>query len=139
VTKPIFVDTLFVVALINRRDQYHQQAVAVSRQIEGRPLLVTDTVLLEIGNALARNFRTEAAQIIEQFLAADEVEVVRLTPQLFEEAFQLYRIHQDKTWGLIDCISFSVMKTAGATQALTFDRHFVQAGYKVLMREDAVS
>jgi hypothetical protein len=31
------------------------------------------------------------------------------------------------------------MKTAGATQALTFDRHFVQAGYKVLMREDAVS
>lgn len=45
----IFVDTSFVLALHNRRDQYHQQAVALSVRCEGRPLLTTDVILLEIG------------------------------------------------------------------------------------------
>jgi uncharacterized protein len=42
---------------------------------------------------------------------------------------------QDKAWGLVDCISFIVMREAGVNQALTFDQHFVQAGFQALMRE----
>ena len=102
----IFIDTLFVIALINRRDQYHQQALDLAEQFEGHPLLVTDAVLLEIGNALARSYKQEAIEIIEQFLAAEEVEVVHLTPRLFAQGFTLYKSHQDKAWGLVDCISF---------------------------------
>ena len=52
----IFIDTLFVIALINRRDQYHQQALDLAEQFEGSTLLMTDTVLLEIGNALAWSY-----------------------------------------------------------------------------------
>ena len=52
----IFIDTLFVIALINRRDQYHQQALDLAEQFEGALLLVTDAVLLEIGNTLARSY-----------------------------------------------------------------------------------
>ena len=131
----IFVDTLFVVALINQRDQYHQQASELADQFEGHPLLVTDAVLLEIGNALARNYKREAVAIIEQFFASDEVEIVRLSPQLFEQAFAIYSTYQDKEWSLVDCISFVVMREAGVSQALTFDRHFIQAGFQALMRE----
>ncbi len=50
---PIFLDTLFVVGLVNRRDQYHRQAIALSEQFEGDSFLTTDVVLLKIGNALA--------------------------------------------------------------------------------------
>ena len=96
---------------------------------------MTDAVLLEIGNALARSYKQEAVEIIEQFLAAEEVEVVHLTPRLFTQGFTLYKSHQDKPWGLVDCISFIVMREAGVTQALTFDQHFVQAGFQALMRE----
>jgi uncharacterized protein len=134
VVNKIFVDTLFVVALINQRDQYHQLASELADSLETHPLITTDAVLLEIGNALARNYKDEAVEIIEHFLASDEVEIVRLTPELFAEAFALYKTHQDKTWGLVDCISFVVMKQAGVTQALTFDQHFVQAGFQALMR-----
>ena len=79
----IFIDTLFVIALMNRRDQYHQQALDLPEQFEGHPLLVTDAVLLEIGNALARSYKQEAVETIEQFLTAEEVDVVHLTPRLF--------------------------------------------------------
>lgn len=44
-------------------------------------------------------------------------------------------MYEDKEWGLIDCISAAVMRAAGVSQALTFDRHFVQAGFQVLMNE----
>jgi len=135
VTNRIVIDTLFVVALINRRDQYHQQALDLVEQFEGHPLLVTDAVLLEIGNAWARGYKQEAVAIIEQFLAAEEVEVVHLTPRLFAQGFTLYKSHQDKAWGFVDCVSFIVMREAGVHQALTFDQHFVQAGFQALMRE----
>lgn len=134
-SEQIFVDTLFVVALVNRRDQYHAQASALAEKVDGCPLLITHAVLFEIGNALARGFKREAAEIIEYFLTSEEVEVLSITPALFEEAFTLYRSYGDKEWGLIDCISFAAMRHAGVTQALTFDRHFMQAGFQPLMRD----
>lgn len=130
----IFVDTLFLVALINKRDQYHQQAQELSAYFEGYSLLTTDAILLEVGNTLARNYKNEAADLIEYFLSSEEVEVFRLTPELFDKAFALYKSYQDQSWGLVDCISFVVMREANITQALTCDRHFIQAGFQVLMR-----
>jgi hypothetical protein len=134
VSKTIFVDTLFVVASINPRDQYHRQAAELVKRFRGHPLLITDAVLLEIGNALARNFKKEAVEIIERFLNSNQVEVVALTPELFQEALVLYKAYQDKEWGLVDCVSFVVMRRKNITSALTFDQHFVQAGFQALMR-----
>ena len=128
----IFVDTLFVVALINRRDQYHQLARELAERFDAYPLLTTDAVLLEVGNALARNYKDEAVEIIEHFFSSEEVEIVRLTPELFDKGFALYKSYQDQSWGLVDCISFVVMREANVTQALTCDRHFIQAGFQAL-------
>lgn len=133
-----FIDTLFVIALINPRDQYHAKAAALAAKYEDAQLLTTDTVLLEIGNGLARNYKQEAMEVIEDILTSEEVEIVRLNSQLFERAFDLYKRYKDKSWGLIDCVSFIVMTDAGITEALTFDQHFQQAGFKALMSEDGV-
>ena len=103
-------------------------------KLAGQPLLITDAVLLEIGNALARNYKAEASEIIDDFFRAEEVELVRLTPALFNAGFALYQQYQDKAWGLVDCISFSVMRQYHVIEALTFDQHFVQAGFHALMR-----
>jgi predicted nucleic acid-binding protein len=132
IPKPIFLDTGFVIALINQRDQYHQQAASLANRFEGHPLLVTDAVLLEIGNALARSYKQESIAVIERFLEADEVTIVHLTPQLFREGFALYKKYQDKAWSLVDCISIVVMQEIEVKQVLTFDKHFVQAGFVVL-------
>ncbi len=59
--------------------------------------------------------------------------MIRLDESLFNKAFELYKTHTDKTWGLVDCISFVVMKENGITDALTSDNHFVQAGFHALM------
>jgi uncharacterized protein len=135
VPRRTFVDSLFVIALVNRRDQYHDQALALAASLRGEPLLTTDAVLLEIGNGLARTYKKEAVAILEELRTADELKIVHLTPDLFDRAFHLYKTRQDKEWGLVDCVSFIVMKDEGLHSALTFDRHFRQAGFEALMRE----
>src|SRR5437868_6794472 len=133
----VFVDTLYVIALTNRRDQYHDRAGRLAEEYESAQLITTDAVLLEIGNALARGFKDAAIAVIERFLSADNLRIARLTPELFERAFDLYRSHRDKEWGLIDCVSFVVMRDEGVTDALTVDQHFIQAGFRALMWDDA--
>lgn len=129
-----FVDTSFVVALVNMRDQNHGLALDLADRFAGPGLVTTDAILLEIGNALSRNYKRESVQIIEHFLNSDDVKVIHLDPPLFRQAFNLYKSQSDKLWGLIDCVSFVVMKELAITDALSADKHFEQAGFNVLIR-----
>jgi len=58
------------------------------------------------------------------------------TSALFREAFLLYSNRGDKAWSQTDCASFCIMRDHGITQALTHDRHFEQAGFVALLREE---
>jgi len=129
-----FVDTAFVVALVNSNDQYHAKAQNLSEMYETEPLIITDVVLLEIGNALARDYKKEAIEIFESFRTSKEVLIVELSLEFFDKAFELYKKYTDKDWGMVDCISFIVMREYEVRNALTFDDHFRQAGFNVLMK-----
>jgi len=94
--------------------------------------VTTVAVLLEIGNALASGFRREANALISLLRNSNRVEVVELDLKLFEEALQLYEKYDDKTWGLVDCISFVVMQERGLTNVLTFDGDFTAAGFNLI-------
>jgi uncharacterized protein len=128
----IFIDTSYIIAIINERDQYHNQALNLANLYLDHPIVVTDSIILEIANSLSRRYKTEAIQVIEEFLSSEDVEVVRLTIDTFEQAFNLYKTRQDKEWGLVDCISFTVMKDRNISRVLTFDQHFTQAGFQML-------
>lgn len=128
----IFVDTSFIIALINEKDQYHSQAEVLSYKFENSLLITTDAVLLEVGNALAKDFRKEAVKIIRVLRNSKNVEVVEIDERLFEKGLAVYGQYADKTWGLVDCISFVVMWEESLTATLTFDGDFVQAGFTVV-------
>lgn len=132
-----FIDTQFVVALINERDQYHERALSFAVRYRGQPPITTAAVILEVGNAPARGYKEKAAEVINAFLSSSDVQVVHLTPELLNRALALYQSHRDKEWGLVDCLSFVVMADAGISDALTFDRHFAQAGFVALLREES--
>jgi uncharacterized protein len=133
VADKIFVDTAYVLALVNEHDQFHERAQELADLYEGQQLLITDAVLLEIGNALSRGFKEEAIEVISGFIESEEVEVVHYSSKIFDQAFALYKKYDDKEWSLVDCISFIVMRERGIKQVLTFDRHFKQAGFTVIM------
>lgn len=130
---PTFVDTLYVLALVNPRDHWHARAVAVSRTIQP-PLITTQAILTEIADALARQDRRAwAVAAIDDLRADPDVECVAIDQTTFDAALALYRERPDKDWGLTDCVSFVVMRQRRIDQALTADMHFVQAGFRALM------
>lgn len=130
-SEPLFVDTGYIIALINENDRYHRQALALSEKYDGHRLVTTDAVLLEVGNALSRFARAQASLIIRHFQNADEVTLIALNPTLFNTAMHWYDKYHDKTWGLVDCVSFAVMTEMQLSRALAFDRHFIQAGFQL--------
>ena len=134
--KRIFIDTAFVIAWVNEDDALHAKAIQLLNAYKDVPWLTTDCVLLEIGNSLARSFRPEAVETIKNFLSSEEIIIVGLDADLFHRAFELYQTYNDKTWRLVDCVSFIVMRENNITDALTNDKHFQQAGFSALMRDD---
>lgn len=128
--EPLFVDTGYVIALINENDNHHRRALSLAERCSGYPLVTTDAVLLEAGNALSRIARRQCSQLIHAFQDADEMTLVHMNPVLFKQAVNLFDRYQDKTWGLVDCLSFVVMREMQISTALTFDHHFAQAGFR---------
>ena len=133
----IFLDTSFAIALSAITDQNHARAVELAEQIEAQNsyLVTTQAILLEIGNALSKQrYRTAAIQLLESLESDPNVEIVPLTNELYDAAFQLFRSRQDKEWGLVDCILCIVMQNRGITDVLTADEHFNQMGFRALLR-----
>lgn len=130
----LFIDTVFIEALFNKRDQYHHKAIQLFPRIrKAKEVWITEAILIEVGNALSAVNRTSATQFIEQCYQIPNIIVVSITTQLLHSALRLYSSRSDKTWGLCDCISFIVMWDNNLTLAVTADQHFVQAGFQILI------
>ena len=133
--RQIFADTSYWMALLNPRDQIHVKAIAITRGLSSTRLITTEMVLVELLNSFSDGpFRNAVCRMVEGLRANRNLTIVPQTTGQFESALQGYRRANDKRWSLTDCASFEVMETEHLNEALTFDRHFVQAGFEALLR-----
>jgi hypothetical protein len=130
---PAFADTWYYVALFNRQDASHAKARAWSESAV-RPLVSTEFVLLELGNAFARgNSRARFMHLVQALRRDPGIEVVPANSELLDRGLELFARREDKEWSLTDCTSFVAMAERGLTDALTGDHHFEQAGFTILL------
>jgi predicted nucleic acid-binding protein len=52
---------------------------------------------------------------------------------LFKKALDLYVKYIDKDWGMTDCVSFVLMRENELKVAFTADKHFIQAGFDIVL------
>jgi predicted nucleic acid-binding protein len=131
-----FVDTVGWIALLNRSDSLHAAAVRCFQSLatSNTPLLTTSLVLAEVGNGLSRlPLRHLMSGLRQRLQQSKRIELALVDAQLFERGWLLYEQHADKEWGLVDCVSFTLMRERGVTQAVTNDHHFQQAGFMILL------
>ena len=122
-----FVDASGWIALVNANDTLHHQSVRLFQQRlnDGRGFVTSSVVLLEVGNWLSPvPLRRLASGLMERIEHSTRIQVVELTPELYRRGWQLYGERPDKDWGVIDCISFTIMQERNIVEALTGDRHF---------------
>ena len=131
-----FFDTSGWVALLNSSDELREYALDVWTHLgrARRRIILTDWVIAETGNGLAR-IKREARfhEVASQMLKSPRVEVVFIDRELLDQALDWYARYGDKSWGLVDCASFALMKACEITDAFTIDQHFRQAGFNCLL------
>ena len=127
----IFVDAGAWIAHLNCRDPYHEAAMAIYaglRLLDAR-LLTTDYVIDETVTRLRYDTHHALAvqflDFIHDILTKEELELVRISPEIFRDAEQLFRQRNTTRLSFTDCTSFVVCKGEEITTAFGFDRHFL--------------
>lgn len=134
----VFLDTAYLNARVNSRDQWYDTAERWEQRIvaERLKLVTTEFVLVEFAVSLATvQFRAVATEVIAILRSSLTTEIIPTSTTLFDAGLDLYARRSDKDWGLTDCMSFVVMYERGLYSALTTDDHFRQAGFRALLLE----
>lgn len=130
--RTVFVDTSAFLAIKNRRDALHNDAVTIKGRLldAGVWLLTTDYVLDESYTIIRlRAGHRVAVEFGEELRASRLVRIEYLTPDAIEEALTIFKRFKDKEFSFTDCTSFILMRRLGLREALAFDGHFTQAGF----------
>jgi uncharacterized protein len=128
-----FLDSVGMIAVWDVADQWHPVAEVAYRKLLacGRPLVTTEMVLLECGNAAARRpYRRRVVAMREQL--AQEGLLILPTPEDIKDAWAAYDKGEAGGAGIVDHLSFRVMRRLGLTEAFTNDQHFQAAGFTTL-------
>jgi uncharacterized protein len=120
---PVFADTSFYAAIVNRRDQLHARAMEAAAKIDG-PILSSEFVLLETANfCTVGQSRAVFLRLVANLRAAPKVEIVPATAAGFQRGLDLFAVRP-----------IQIMGERGIADALTADKHFEQAGFVALLR-----
>ena len=132
----IFVDTSAYVAVLRRDDEHHQDASSVMQALQRQraTLVTTNFILAETYGMLLRYLGPQAARaFLEGIDRSRATLMVRAEERDEREARAILYRYTDKDFSLVDTISFAVMTRLGVTRAFTFDRHFEQYGWQIVL------
>ena len=130
----LFVDTSAWVAYADPNDRWHAAASkAMTGSIGARVTFVTTDYVLDetITLLLYHAGRRQAIDFGDNVLKSRQVRLVRVDKEIWDQAWQLFKRYDDKSWAFTDCTSFVVMRQMGLQRAFAFDRHFEQAGFQL--------
>jgi len=127
----VFVDTSAWYAFSRADDPDHLGVRETLRRWEGR--LVTSNFVFDETVTLvrARLGHGAALRVGGVLRDPDTVDLARLLPEDEEEAWSLFTRRRDQLYSFTDCSSFALMGRLRLSRAVSTDRHFHQAGFKV--------
>ena len=134
----VFADTGYWVALLNPRDELHNKATELSKTLNPVHIVTSEMVLIEVLNDFSKRgdyLRQAATELIDRIQENPNITLVSQTSEQFRQGLELYKNRLDKNWSLTDCVSFKIMEKMSIYEALAYDKHFEQAGFRTLLRD----
>ena len=132
----LFVDSSGWIGLLFQRDANHRRARTawLAMQRAGAPLVTSSLVIAEVhAFLLSRMGHHPAEQFLRSALDGEAAELIWVDDNLTSDAAAgwVYR-RPDRTFSLTDAVSFEIMQRRGMHDALSFDRDFERAGFRLL-------
>lgn len=130
----ILVDTGAWIALTDRKDQHHSDAVAIYTRLKRQKERLTttdyliDETITRLRYDLNHSVTVRFLDFIERVEETDVLTVIRIDETLFQEAKRLFRQYDSAKLSFTDCTSFVVCQMYKISEAFAFDRHFTMMG-----------
>ena len=131
----LFIDSGYFIALEALDDQNHKSAsIHWQKLCKSLPQLLTTSYVFDevITFFNSKDRHQKATELGKNILQSASIKLIHIDEPLFYKSWEYFQQHQDKSYSFTDCTSFVVMKQRKIKSALTFDRHFKQAGFEVL-------
>lgn len=132
----LFLDTAGWFAALSPREHGHDAArTTYSDALRGGQLLVTTPLVAAEMHTLLLRWRGVSAGtfFLETVFETGAHVIAPLDDELIDAALSRWiRRFADKPLSLADAVSFEVMRRERIHRALTFDRHFADAGFEIL-------
>lgn len=130
----VFVHTSFFKAFIDKKDEFHPQAVQIFKNLKSsNSSLTTSNYILDetftvirskCGLELAKDFK----KVLEDFEGG--LKIIRVLIIDEQDAWKYFF----KDWSglsFTDCVSFALMRRLEIIHAAAFDTHFQKAGFQI--------
>ena len=131
----VFIDTSAFKAIIDKNDDFHNQAVKIWDLLCAQEaVLVTTNYILDEAFTLIR-VRC-GIRVVEKFReilanSTPALKIIRITVEDESKAWEWF----NKDWkklSFTDCTSFSAMSRLKIDKVVSFDKHFQRAGWKLV-------
>lgn len=135
-TRAVFLDTSGWFAAANTRELHHARVAAAYDELVQRrvPLVTTSLVVAEMHALVVRERGAQAGCALLDAIYADPAyRVIAASRELESAATDRWlRPFRDQRFRLTDAVSFEAMRTERIDEALSLDRHFEVAGYRLV-------
>lgn len=130
----VFVDTSFFKAFIDKKDEFHPQAIQIfkSLQSSNNPLITSNYILDETFTVIRSKCGLELAKDFKKVLENFEggLKIIRVLIIDERNAWK-YFFRDWSGLSFTDCVSFAAMTRLGLKHVATFDTHFQKAGFQI--------
>ena len=133
----IFVDTQGWVAIINKRDKFHDDDIRMKKSlIEQNTIFITTDFVLDETYTLTRIRLNHGMAVAfgEMIRRSQYVKVIQISEMFQDKAWEFFKKYEDKSFSFTDCTSFVIMEEFNLEKSFTNDHHFEQAGFSILLK-----
>lgn len=121
----IFLDTSFIIAYYNSRDENHNKAETIMKKVlnNKNEIIINDYIFDECANVLLirlKNF----GKVLEICGDLKKLKIINVNEFLFEESWEIFKKQNKTRLSFTDSTILSTMKNRKIKNLVTFDKDF---------------
>jgi len=126
----IFTDTGAWIALLDKSDRYHDEAVLIYSKLKQKKekFLTTDYVIDETVTRLRYDsthcIAVKFLELIENAEQSGILKIIRIDEKIYRDAVSIFCKYDTAVLSFTDCTSFAVCRDYNIYKAFAFDQHF---------------
>lgn len=129
----VYVDTSAFLAVLDADDRFHQQAAAVWEELlrAAARLVCSSYVIVETCALVQHRLGMDALRAFHEDVYP-VVNVYWVDSVLHGAAMDAVLTAGKRRLGIVDCVSFALMRRVGIKKAFAFDAHFKEQGFEIV-------